>query len=666
MPSPAPDCPIPVPKCPNVREHLCKSRYNMGFLSGPPQETSRAVTGHDVSFPSMPASTDSFSGKRLDSWKEIAAFLGRAERTVKRWEIERGLPIHRVPGGGRSAVFAYTGELTDWLRGKNAELEADDSPQAPDEPAGPAAAVPAVPAAPLSIGKRVSLARLVAWAAPLVLTACLIFYFSSGHSGVHVKALADHDLSGTGAQGLAPDSVAVLPFTNARGDAGSDYLSDGITESLIGSLAHIPQLKVRSRDSVFRFKGKDIEVQTAGSKLGVAMVVSGRVMVQANNIEVSAELTNVRDNTEIWGRQYTGKSSDLLKLQQQLAGDIAEKLSSTLSTADRLQVTRQGTQNEEAYTLYLKGRYAWNQRNRKNLEASIPYFEQAIAKDPQYALAYSALADVYSVLPFFAGNPAEDFPKSSTAARKALQLDPTLGHPHAVLGSNQMGYDWDFAGGEAEFKKAIELDPNDATAHQWYAENLGMIGGRGQEALREIDQARLLDPTSLIIRRVKGSVLVAARRYDEAIAVCRQLLDENPTFNLAQDCLGYAYWGKRMYPQAVEAWKTYGQRSGDQEDKDLGEALDRGFRSGGWHGALTEAIKIKLSQRKTGYTSPFMIARYYADLGDKEKAFQWLDTAYREHDFLLKELNTGFEVDNLRSDPRFAELVAKVGLPKLQ
>jgi len=270
------------------------------------------------------------------------------------------------------------------------------------------------------------------------------------------------------------------------------------------------------------------------------------------------------------------------------------------------------------------------------------------------------------VLPFFAGNPAEDFPKSSTAARKALQLDPTLAHPHAVLGSNQMGYDWDFAGGEAEFKKAIELDPNDATAHQWYAENLGMIGGREQEALREIDQAHLLDPTSLIIRRVKGSVLVAARRYDEAIAVCKQLLDENPTFNLAQDCLGYAYWGKRMYPQAVEAWKTYGQRTGDQEDTDLGDALDRGFRSGGWHGALTEAIKIKLTQRKTGYTSPFMIARYYADLGDKEKAFEWLDTAYREHDFLLKELNTGFEVDNLRSDPRFAELVAKVGLPKLQ
>jgi tetratricopeptide (TPR) repeat protein len=226
-----------------------------------------------------------------------------------------------------------------------------------------------------------------------------------------------------------------------------------------------------------------------------------------------------------------------------------------------------------------------------------------------------------------------------------------------------MGYDWDFAGGEAEFKKAIDLDPNDATAHQWYAENLGMLGGREQDALREIDLAHLLDPTSLIIRRVKGSVLVAARRYDEAIAVCKQLQDENPTFNLARDCLGYAYWGKRMYPQVVDAWKTFGQNIGNKDDAELGDALDRGFRSGGWPGALTEAIKVRMSQRKTSYGSPYEIARFYADLGDKEKAFQWLDTAYREHDFLLRELNTAFQVDSLRSDPRFAELVRKVGLP---
>jgi len=623
----------------------------------------------------MAANPDPASGKRLDSWKEIAAFLGRAERTVKRWETERGLPVHRVPGGGRSAVFAYAGELAEWLKGKSNELEIDET--APDEPisqpvapavgtSAPREVVPTLaPAASPSTWNRDkwSPARIAAWLVPLGLTAALIVYFSAGSGDSRVKALNDAPTLN-----LAPDSVAVLPFINDHAEAASDYLSDGITESLIGNLARIPQLKVRSRDSVFRFKGKDIEIRRAGGDLGVAVVVSGRVLQQGDSIEVRAEMTNVRDNTEIWGNRYSGKSADLVNLEEQLAGDIAHELRSTLTATDKdkLEVTRLGTQDPEAYTLYLKGRYAWNQRNLNNLQAAIPFFNQAIARDPQYALAYSALADVYSVLPFFGGNPAEDFPKSSAAVRKSLQLDSTLAHPHAVLGSNEMEYDWDFASGEAEFKKAIELDPNDATAHQWYAENLGMLGGREQDSLREIDLAHLLDPTSLIIRRVKGSVLVAARRYDEALAVCQQLLDENPTFNLARDCLGYAYWGKRMYAQVVEEWKIYGQNSGNKDDAELGDALDRGFRSGGWPGALTEGIKVRLSERKNGYASPYMIARFYADLGDKEKALQWLDTGYREHDFLLDQLNTAFQVDSLRPDPRFADLVHKVGLPKAQ
>ncbi len=614
-------------------------------------------------------------GQTLVSWKEIASFLNRAERTVKRWERERGLPVHRVPGGERGSVFAYPAELADWLRGKAQELEADDS--APSDrvagqagnPATQQSVVPveAVPAhAPGGHRWTLSPARVVAWLAPLALTGAFIFYLSGGHTDSRVTAVGDRELSNLKAPELAPDSVAVLPFTNAGGDASSDYLSDGITESLIGNLARIPQFKVRSRDSVFRLKGKDVEVQEAGGELGVSEVVSGRVTAQANNIEVSAELTDVRDNTEIWGKRYTGKSSDLIKLQEQIAGDIAEKLHSTLSTADKQLVTRQGTQNNEAYTLYLKGRYGWNQRNLPSLEASIPYFNQAIARDPGYALAYSALADVYSVLPFYGGNPAEDFPRSSVAAREALRLDPTLAHPHAILGSIEMEYEWDFAGGEAEFKKAFALDPNDATAHQWFAESLGMIGGREQEALSEIDLAHLLDPTSLIIRRVKGSVYVAARRYDDAIAVCRQLLAENPTYNLAHDCLAYAYWGKRMYPQVMEQWTAYYSHSGDREEAEFGNSVERGFRSAGWRGALTEGIKTLQNQRQSRHASSYEIARLYADLGDKENAFEWLDTAYREHDFMLDELNTAFEMDNLRSDPRFTDLVSKVGLPKLQ
>jgi TolB-like protein len=616
----------------------------------------------------------------LVSWKEIAVFLDRSESTVKRWERDRGLPVHRVPGGERGGVFAYSDELADWLKGKALELEADDfaaSEQNADNVAERSTNGSATPhrIAPIEVvpahvpaGRRwpVNPARVAAWLVPLGLAAALIFYLSVSHSGSRVTAVGGGEPSNVKAPVLAPDSVAVLPFTNAGGDARSDYLSDGITESLIDNLAHIPQLKVRSRDAVFRLKGEGIDVEEAGSELGVAEVVSGRVVVDAGNIEVSAELTDIRDNTAIWGKQYAGKTSSLLQLQQQISGDIAEKLRSTLSSADKQLVSRQGTQSTEAYTLYLKGRYGWYQRNFPSLQASIPYLNQAIAKDPGYALAFSALADVYSALPFFGGNPGEDFPKSSAAAREALRLDPGLAHPHAILGSNEMEYDWDFSGGEAEFRQALALDPNDATAHQWFAENLGMIGGRERDALSEIDQAHLLDPTSLVIRRVKGSILVAARRYDDAITVCHQLLVENPTYNLAHDCLGYAYWGKHMYPQVIEQWEAFGSHSGNGDFAEFGDAAERGFRVAGWQGALTQGIHVLLGQRQTAYVSPYLIARLYADLGDKEKAFEWLNTAYREHDFLLRELNTDFALDNLRSDPRFVELVRNVGLPKLQ
>jgi TolB-like protein/Tfp pilus assembly protein PilF len=614
----------------------------------------------------MSANRDPLAGKRLDSWKEIAAFFGRAERTVKRWETERGLPVHRVPGGGRGSVFAYSEELAAWLKGPGREIDAEDSASGEVESAAASSAgtIAAItPAKPQEIGSWPR-SRIAAWAVPLLLAVGLVIYFSIGHSGAPLKALANRHSSNAEATALyvGPDSIAVLPFTNERGDPNTDYLGDGITESLIANLAHVPQLKVRSRDSVFRYKGKNVEVRTAGTDLGVSAVLSGRVLLQGDTLEISTELTDVHDNTEIWGHRYTGKTANLISLQQQIAGDIAGELRSKLSRSERQQIIRQGTQSADAYDLYLKGRYAWNNRTRGSLETAVSYFNRAIAEDPEYALAYSAMADAYSVMPFFGGDPSDDFPKSTAAARKALELDPTLAHPHAVLGSNEMAYDWDFAGGEAEFKKAIELDPNDATAHQWYAEKLSSLG-RGQEAEAEITRAHQLDPLSPIITRQLGGVLVSARNYDEAISGCTELRIENPTFATALDCLAYAYWGKRMYPQVIEAWKTYGEVSGNPDEVQFAAALDRGFRASGWNGALSQAIATLETRRKTRYYSSYMIARMYSDLGDKEHAFQWLDTAYREHDGLLINLKTEFQWDPIRSDPRFAELIRKVGLP---
>jgi eukaryotic-like serine/threonine-protein kinase len=462
------------------------------------------------------------------------------------------------------------------------------------------------------------------------------------------------------------DSLAVLPFTNGGGDANTDYLSDGITESLIDNLAHVPQLKVKSRNSVFRYKGKDVDVQKVGDELDVSALVIGRVVPRGDNVEVSAELTNVRDNTEIWGQHYSGKSADIISLQQQIAGDIAEKLRSKLSVSEKQHVTNQGTQNPEAYELYLKGRYSWNKRTRSDTATAISYFNQAIAKDPGYALAYSGLADAYLVLTNTGsgGTPGEGFPKSNAAARKALELDATLAHPHAVLGSNEMDYDWDFAGGEAEFKKALELDPNDATAHQWYALNMGKIGGREQEALTEANRAHQLDPLSPIISYRVGGVHIMARQYDEGIAVCKKLANENPTFAVAHYCLAWAYWGKRMYPQVIEELRAFGQLSGNRDESEFDSAMEQGFRSAGWKGALTKGVEIRQAQRKTGYSSAYNIASLYADLGDKDQAFRWLNTAYQERDWLLLGLKTDFSLDPIRSDPRFAELVRKVGLPQ--
>ncbi len=484
---------------------------------------------------------------------------------------------------------------------------------------------------------------LIVTVAAIVLAAAAAWYLRSSRSG-------------------QIDSIAVLPFTNAGGDANTDYLSDGITESLIQSLAHVPELKVKSRNSVFRYKGKDVDIQKVGNELGVTALVTGRVVPRGDTIEVSAELTDVGDNTEIWGQHYSGKSADIISLQQQIAGDLAEKLRSRLSSSERQQVTRQGTQNPEAYALYLKGRYYWNKRTRADLETSISYFNQAIAKDPGYALAYAGLADAYGVLPGYGGTHPDAVPKSNAAARKALELDPTLARPHAVLGTNEMQSDWNSARGEAEFKQAFALDPSDATAHQWYAESLGALGGREQEALAEINRAHQLDPLSPIISTTIAEIHWDAHRFDDAIAACRKTIAENSTFAQVHNFLALSYWGKRQYPELIEEWKAYGQLSGERGELDFASALDRGFRAAGWKGALAKGIEVRIAQHKTGYSFSFDIAALYADLGDREQAFHWLDIAYRERDPNIWSIKTDFRLDPLHSDPRFADLVRRMGL----
>lgn len=460
------------------------------------------------------------------------------------------------------------------------------------------------------------------------------------------------------------DTIAVIPFTDASGDAQSDYLVDGMTESLIDGLAHLPQLKVKSRYSVFRYKGQDIDVQKIGRDLGVSALVTGQVKSRGDRFEVDAELINVGDATEVWGQHYSFKSGDIISLQHEIAGDLAAKIRANLSPSEKQHVIKQGTENPEAFELYLKGRYYWNRRTAPDIKTSITYFNQAIATDPGYALAYSGLADAYSVLSTYGGNPTETYPKSDAAARKALELDPSLAHPYAVLGSNKMEYNWDFAGGEAEYKKAFELDPDDATAHYWYAQDINWLGGREQEAISEANRSFQLDPLSPIKAVTVGTVHNTARRYDNAIAVCKKLTNENPTFAGAHLCLAQAYWGKGMYAKVINEFTVYGQLSGDRNSVDFASAMRQGYHSAGWRGALRKALETRLAQRKSGYVSPYEIAALYASLGDKQDAFKWLNVAYQERDIGLMRLKTDFLLDSLRSDSQLSELMMKVGLPQ--
>ena len=405
-------------------------------------------------------------------------------------------------------------------------------------------------------------------------------------------------------------------------------------------------------------------MQKIGNELAVAVLVTGRVAKHGDRIEVSAELSSVSNSTELWGEQYSRNSSDLIALQQQIASDIAQKLRSQLTGSEKQKVTKQGTQNPEAYQLYLKGRYNWNKRTLADLNAAISYFNQALDKDPSYATAYSGLADAYGIMAVYGADPHEANPKAKAAALKALELDPTLARPHAVLGGIKFEDEWDFTGGEAEYRKALELDPNDATTYHWYSDDILRVGGREQEAIAAMERAHELDPLSLIIAAEVGNTYARSGQFNRGIEILKRVIGENPAFARAHDELSDAYWGRRMYPEAVAESKRAAELVGDKRLLDEASALEEGFRSGGWKAGLTKKIEVLKEQRKTGYISPYAIARLYADLGDKEHAFQWLNTAYQEHDSNLTMLKNDFAMDRLRSDPRFAEQVRKVGLPQ--
>jgi serine/threonine protein kinase/tetratricopeptide (TPR) repeat protein len=457
------------------------------------------------------------------------------------------------------------------------------------------------------------------------------------------------------------DSIAVLPFVNAGADPESEYLSDGIAESLINSLSQLPTLRVVPRSTVFRYKGQNTDPQEIGRKLGVRAVLTGRVLQRGERLNIQMELIDVTDVAQLWGEQYNRRLADIFSVQEEISREITEKLRLKLTGEERKYLTKRYTENTEAYQLYLKGRYYWNRRTPESLNKGIEYFQQAIEKDPTYALAYTGLADSYSLLGSSIGglSPRETFPKAKAAALNALERDDTLAEAHAARGLVSLRYDWDWPTAEREIKRAIDLNPNYATTYQWYSDYL-VIMRRPSEAIDAIKRAQELDPLSIIINSVMGMRFYHERRYDQAIEQSLEALELDPNFAQTHYFLGLNYEQKTRYEDAIASLKKATTLS--PGNLSYVSALGHAYAVSGHRG---EAMKIlgqlqDLSQHR--YVSPHEMALLYAGLDEDDRAFAWLDKAYTDRSWRLVFLKLEPRFDNLHADPRFADLVRRVGL----
>ena len=455
------------------------------------------------------------------------------------------------------------------------------------------------------------------------------------------------------------NSIAVLPFANTSNDPNMEYLSDGVGESLINSLSQFPQLKVIARSSSFKYKGKEIDAQEVAKELGVQALVMGRVVQHGDNLQISVELVNASDKTQMWGGQYNRKATDLQSMQEEISHTISEKLRLRLTGAQEQQLTKHATQNPQAYQLFLNGWFYLRKGGVGNLRKALDYFNQAVALDPNFALGWAAIARSYRA---FAANslldPKESLAKAKAATQRALELDETLAEAHWILAGIKQN-EWDWAGAEHEYRRAIALNPNLAEAHFRYSEYLSLMT-RHAEALDETKRAHELDPLHDSLRTREAFTLYLARRYDEAVDILQNAVKVNPDSMGAHNTLGFTYTAKGMSEQAVEEFQKGTRLQGETMSMQcyLGYALAKSGRR-----SEAKAILEKLKTTRE-YVSPTELAEFYTGLGDNEAAIASLERAYSAHDLQLQTLNVSPHFDNLRADSRFQELVRKVGLPQ--
>ena len=453
-------------------------------------------------------------------------------------------------------------------------------------------------------------------------------------------------------------SLAILPFTNVGADPKTEYLTDGITEGLIDSLSQLPNLAVMSRSSVFHYKGQTVDAQAVGEKLGVRAVLTGRLLQTGNNLSISIELVDVRNNRHLWGRQYGGKVSDLIPLQEQITNDISNALRPGRPELEKRLAKRQ-TANPEAYQLYLNGLYFWNKGSEQGFRNAAEYFGQAIQKDPGYGLALTGVADTNILLEdsgYLSGKDA--CPRAQSAALEAVASDDQLAEAHSSLALVKEYCDWDWAGAEKEFKRAIELNPNLAAAHHWYGSFLTKMG-RQNDAASEIAKAQKLEPLSPIINTTLAWQFYVAGQPDRAIDQLRKTLEMDANFAPARRLLEEVYEQRGMSKEAVAEWQKALTLSGNPE---LAASVGKDFETSGYTGVLQNWLEGLKELSKHEYVSPYTIAETNARLRENDQAFLWLDVAVQERDGRLTSLKVDPMFDRMRGDPRFQNLLQRVGL----
>jgi TolB-like protein/Tfp pilus assembly protein PilF len=456
-------------------------------------------------------------------------------------------------------------------------------------------------------------------------------------------------------------SIAVMPFVNESGNADLEYLSDGMTETLIGNLSQIPNLSVKARSTVFFYKGKETTPKKIGQELGVQAVLLGSVAKRGDDLRLSLELVNAQTQDVLWSDTYNRKQSDLVSLQGEIARDVSRKLKSQLSGADVAKVEKNYTSNAEAYQLYLQGKFYWNKRTGEALKQAVAFYQQAIEKDQNYALAYSGLAETYVLFSSYDVAAADDsMPQAKAAALRALAIDDSLAEAHTALAFYLSIYEWNRDGAEKEYRRAIELKPSYATAHHWLGADLANVR-RFDESLTELKRAEELDPLSPIIGTNLGDTLFFARRYDEAIAQYKRTLVGNPNFAYAHVALGRAYGSKRMYSEAIGETRRALELNNSSSTKGfLGLLLAKS-------GKRDEALKL-LSELKQdsiqSYVPGDIFALIYIGLGDKSEALNWLEKHVSGHAETAAGLAVAPEFDELRDEPRFKAMLKRMNLPE--